>query len=107
MPCSTDGISPYNGMAISSTRAGDEARIGVAIVIGSVRSAQNVNTHDVPTITLLASPSDNTVLEISLGEQECPVTSNPTEYAAKPNVVDASNTGNTALALTLAFFTMS
>ena len=69
-PCNADGISPYSGTAISSTRAGEDARIGVAIVIGSVRSAQNVNTHDVPTITLLTSPSASAAAEISPSAQK-------------------------------------
>ena len=94
-------------MAISSTRAGEEARIGVAIVIGNVRSAQNVNTHDVPTITLFASPSESAAPGISLSAQKWPVAKSPAEYAAKPNDVDVSKTGSTAFALTLAFFAMS
>ena len=76
-------------------------------MIGSVRSAQNVNTHDVPTITLFANPSESVALEISLSAQKWPVTKSPAEYAAKPNVVDVSKTGSTAFALTLAFFAMS
>ena len=61
--CTHDGISPYRKNATTNTSAGADARIGVAIVIGNVRNAQNVKTQDVATTTDLTA--DNTKMRPS------------------------------------------
>ena len=106
--CSGAGCSPYRRKAIRNTSAGDEARIGVAIEIGSVRRAQNVSTHDAPTTAHLTVDSAATsgVMPAATAPSR-PDAASATMYAPHPKHVEMKRTGRTALRATLAFFVKS
>ena len=93
--------------ATTKTSAGDDARIGVAIDIGNVRNAQNVNTHDVPTITLFTAESETTSADSPDAMEIRPHNAKEQMYAAHPKQVEQRSVGRTALFCTLAFFAMS
>ena len=104
---SGDGISPYRNSATRNTSAGAEARIGVAIEIGSVRSAQNVKTHDVPTIRHFIAENARTSGVYPPTAPISPLSARPATYAMQPKHVETSSVGRTAFSLTLAFFARS
>ena len=81
--------------------------MGVAIVIGSVRSAQYVSTHEVDTIKLFTPTRTRSRGEISSAAPIPPATPSAVTYATAPATVASSSTGSTALLLTLAFFERS
>jgi len=102
-----DGLSPYTMNATTKTIAGAEARIGVAIDIGSVLSAQKVKTHEVPTIKHLTVESARISGERPDATEMRPQSANAPTYAAHPKQVEHSSVGRTALRCTLAFLARS
>ena len=89
------------------TSAGADALIGVAIEIGSVRRARNVNTQEVPTIAHLTAESATTSRVTSAAAPSRPESAMAATYAAQPKHVDMSSVGSTALSRTLAFLARS
>ncbi len=102
-----DGLSPYTMNATTKTMAGAEARIGVAIDIGSVLSAQKVNTHEVPTITHFTAESARISAERPDTAEMLPQSASAPTYAAHPKHVEHSSVGRTELCCTLAFLARS
>ena len=108
MACNGAGHSPYRKKAIRNTSAGEDARIGVAIEIGSVRSAQNVSTHEAPTTAHLTADSATTSgVRPDTAAANRPQSASEAMYAAHPQHVEMKRTGSTALLATLAFFVKS
>ena len=75
--------------------------------IGSVLSARNVNTHDVPTMMHFIADSMSSSRVITVASLRRPQIATPTTYATHPKQVEMSNVGRTALSRTLAFFARS
>lgn len=92
---------------MTKTSAGADALIGVAIEIGSVFRARNVNTQEVPTIAHLTAESATTSRVNSTAEAKRPESAITATYAAQPKQVETSSVGSTALSRTLAFFARS
>ena len=82
--------------------------MGVAIVMGSVRKAQNVNTQDTATITLLTDASSRILASMRISvSTPPPMVSATAAKAAHPKSVEQSKVGKTALPVTACFFAMS
>ena len=88
-----------------NTSAGADARIGVAIVIGSVRSAQNVKIHEVATMTDFAAASARVTLSAARAAPSLPLTAVPSAFAAclvlKSKIPSKSSGSNSASASSL------
>ncbi len=81
--------------------------MGVAIEMGSVRSAQKVKIHDVATITLLDAPSVKTCGVSSEMAGSFPLMAVSRINAVPPKIVEQRSVGKTAFSRTLAFFARS
>ena len=82
--------------------------MGVAIVIGRDRSAQNVKIQDVATTTDFENANARTRPSTEAqAAANSPVAHSPATKARQPKLVEHSRTGRTAFARTLAFFARS
>ena len=75
--------------------------------IGSVLSARNVNTHDVPTMMHFIADRASSSRVITVALPRRPQRATPATYATHPKQVEMSKVGRTALSRTLAFFARS